>query len=806
MENRQAESKRKLVSILLSSLILLFLFLLSVTGCGSRKTQVQTPKSPHPSSSPAVIKDSGGQSDTAAVKFPAQTKEAIEPVMGTPPSPSIRIGLITAAKEVRVSSSDDFYFSEKIPEASRQLLKREALIRVEQEAKPEAKLAFQFYRVQVASFIKPEAAEELRKKLVEKLSMPVIVYENKSLARYQVQAGEFLKLEDARAFATGTLADMGYRDAFVVRQPASDGKGKGVLALRGPENLFRLTQAGYLISPSSSTSYLQVNGKPYRGFLDIILNANGNITVINQLGLEEYLLGVVPAEISPTRYPEFAALAAQAIAARTYALKNMGRYRSEGYDLTADARTQVYGGVAEEKEATNKAVQQTFGLAIYYQDKIIDAMYTSTCGGRTEDASNVFGGPSVPYLTSVFCAVEGGSGHGTDTAIEGYHNPEEVIFADDGSLANRNLELARVLGIIEPHIEILSEYLSHAPDRNEIVKWINKAQRLIQGSSAKESSLNGDIGTRSEFLSYASESFFGAAEIRRNISDSDADYYISNLKDGYAVPESARYALAYLMKKGLWRPYPDNTARPDVPVRRVDALFLLLRWIESVQPEILRKGIFMGPGTSAEINNAIAVKWGNGMLDFPLSKKLSLFRLDSGQIMPVSSLHIIGNEKLSFHLNQNGEIDFLEVELNPNGAASDRYSHVAAWDVKLSRSEVADKLSTLAGNIGEIIDLRPSRFGNSGRAVEIKIIGSHSSVVLNGFKVRNALGLKDTLFTISRVQNPDGSIDSFFFRGRGWGHGVGLCQVGAFGMARAGRSFEEILKTYYQGVQIRKAY
>jgi stage II sporulation protein D len=68
------------------------------------------------------------------------------------------------------------------------------------------------------------------------------------------------------------------------------------------------------------------------------------------------------------------------------------------------------------------------------------------------------------------------------------------------------------------------------------------------------------------------------------------------------------------------------------------------------------------------------------------------------------------------------------------------------------------------------------------------------------------LGLKDTLYTITRELNPDGTIASFTFHGRGYGHGVGLCQVGAFGMARAGRSYEEILKHYYQGVEIRKAY
>jgi stage II sporulation protein D len=177
-----------------------------------------------------------------------------------------------------------------------------------------------------------------------------------------------------------------------------------------------------------------------------------------------------------------------------------------------------------------------------------------------------------------------------------------------------------------------------------------------------------------------------------------------------------------------------------------------------------------------------------------------------GRTTPVNSLKIIGNEKVSFHIGASGTIDFLEIELSPSGASSDRYSPVASWDVNLTLSVVADKLRSLAGTIGQIRDLKPFRLGNSGRVVQIQVLGSRSTIVLNGYKVRNALGLKDTLFTLTRDYNQDGSIASFTFHGRGWGHGVGLCQVGAFGMARAGYSYEDILKTYYQGVEIQKAY
>ena len=90
--------------------------------------------------------------------------------------------------------------------------------------------------------------------------------------------------------------------------------------------------------------------------------------------------------------------------------------------------------------------------------------------------------------------------------------------------------------------------------------------------------------------------------------------------------------------------------------------------------------------------------------------------------------------------------------------------------------------------------------------VQLEIIGSRRSVVVNGYRARGALGLKDTLYTLSRTMADDGSVSSFTFDGRGWGHGIGLCQTGAVGLARAGRSTEEILKTYYQGVELRRAY
>jgi stage II sporulation protein D len=743
------------------------------------------------------------ESQAAAVEPSApEAKGGLSPTKASP-SPLIRIGLITAAREVYISSTGDYFLTEKTPEALRLLLKGKIQIRVEQEGRGTKPI----YEIQVASFARLENAEDLQKKLSGQFTEPVTIRENSATGTNQVRVGEFAERNDAESLLR-TLSDSGYPDAFIIRETLSTGGGKATLALHGPDNLFQLSKAGFLFMPSSSASFLCVNGKPYRGFLDVLIDKSNRITVVNQLGIEEYLLGVVPAEINPSTYPENAALAAQAIAARTYALKNMGRFRSDGFDLSDDTRTQVYGGVEAERPATNDVVRQTYGVAIYYQDKLIDAMYMSTCGGRTEDFANVFDTSPVPYLKSVFCAIEGAPEKG-EMMVEGKHDLEKAVLSDDGNLANRNLELAWTLGLIESASLTSPDYFAAQIEKDEAVRWIENAKKIAQQTPAGDLPAATNIETRAGFLRFAAESFFGAEEIRRRISSRDAEYYMSNLKDGGAVSEQARYALAYLMQSGLWLPYSDNTVRPDTPMRRCDALSLLLNWIESVRPGILRKGTFVETGTTKSgdaANPAIRVKWGNQIQEFPLSRHAFLFRLDSGRTTPVNSLKIIGNEKIAFHVSPSGEIDFLEIELNPTGASSDRYSPAATWDVRFARSALAEKLRSLTGNIGELKDLKPSRYGNSGRVIQVQVIGSRNSIVVNGYKVRNALGLKDTLYTITREHNPDGSISNFTFDGRGWGHGIGLCQVGAFGMARAGHSFEEILKTYYQGVEIRKAY
>src|SRR5215213_9502976 len=113
---------------------------------------------------------------------------------------------------------------------------------------------------------------------------------------------------------------------------------------------------------SKRAAFLRVGDKDYRGEIHLLLNARGRINIVNVVPLEEYLRGVVPLELSPGAYPQMEALKAQAVAARTYALSHRNRFQREGFDLTSDARSQVYGGLSAEQAMTDRAVEETRGI------------------------------------------------------------------------------------------------------------------------------------------------------------------------------------------------------------------------------------------------------------------------------------------------------------------------------------------------------------------------------------------------------------------------------------------------------------
>ncbi len=153
------------------------------------------------------------------------------------------------------------------------------------------------------------------------------------------------------------------------------------------------------LEPADSTATIRVDGREYRGTLELRRGESG-LTVINRVGLEQYLKGVVGAEMGRRAPGEEEALKAQAVVSRTYALRNQGRWQERGFDLMADVSAQAYAGVLNENPMATAAVDATRGEILTFNGAPIEAFYSSTCGGRTERGSAAFAGAERPYLQS----------------------------------------------------------------------------------------------------------------------------------------------------------------------------------------------------------------------------------------------------------------------------------------------------------------------------------------------------------------------------------------------------------------------
>jgi len=145
---------------------------------------------------------------------------------------------------------------------------------------------------------------------------------------------------------------------------------------------------------------VRVNGRSYRGLIEVLRDSTG-LTLVNRLGLEEYLQGVVSAEMGRRSVEDREALRAQAVVSRTYAMRNMRRWSRQGFDLYGTVSDQVYGGLSAETAEGNEAVSATRGRILTYGGAPIDAFFYSTCGGRTAGGTEVFRAADRVYLRSV---------------------------------------------------------------------------------------------------------------------------------------------------------------------------------------------------------------------------------------------------------------------------------------------------------------------------------------------------------------------------------------------------------------------
>lgn len=570
--------------------------------------------------------------------------------------------------------------------------------------------------------------------------------------RAAIQVGAFGKTDNARALLArlvmagfeGLVEGQGDELARVVAL-ARDGEGVEGAARR-------LTQAGFVDQKRLALAYggglvvvgedgatlqaetlrlvpldlepVRVGGKAVRGELHFRPGAAG-VTVINVVNLEEYLRGVVPAEMGPRSFPDLEALKAQAVAARTYAVAHLGDHAAEGYDLCDSQSCQVYEGTGAEHPLTDRAVRETAGEILMFEGRPVDAMYQSTCAGHTEDAAALFPDRAQPYLRGVPCMGERLLVVGTGTTAGPWLGASghlaavgETIAAASGVSHNPQALAARLTGA------------RPAPGTAGLVRAFGvngTAQTLrVQQGGADEAALELLRTFRLPLppppVSGGRTSWELALVVRLAQLAGSVQAVAGRLVPG---PQGVR-----LVNDGQ-EPPRDLTGREAVLERRGE------RW---------RRG---------------------GAVSFTSGSPATLWC--AGTLCPL-------------------------IEVQPLEAA-DAASAWTWWVRELPLEEISRRL-----DVSGVRDVAVLRRGVSGRALAVEVVSTSGSREFPGMAFRRALDLPDTLFVAVRSRTASGP--SIRFLGRGWGHGVGMCQNGAYGLARGGASYSEILKTYYTGVEL----
>ena len=194
---------------------------------------------------------------------------------------------------------------------------------------------------------------------------------------------------------------------------------KDIIAIKVDGKFCKINSNKIVIKPEEG-GFVSVKRKWYRGHFQLINDGLG-LTVINDVPLEEYLQGVVPSEM-PSSWAHDAHKA-QAIAARSYALANMGKRAKFGYDLKDTPEDQAYGGASAETVNTNDAVSETEGIVLIYNGQIIPAFYSASAGGQTKSSGQVWT-KDLAWLKSVPSYDEGikKNGHGVGMSQHGANN------------------------------------------------------------------------------------------------------------------------------------------------------------------------------------------------------------------------------------------------------------------------------------------------------------------------------------------------------------------------------------------------
>jgi stage II sporulation protein D len=376
-------------------------------------------------------------------------------------------------------------------------------------------------------------------------------------------------------------------------------------------------------------------------------------------------------------------------------------------------------GAGTEDPLATQAVRDTRGMIATYNGQPITALYSSTCGGRTEAAENIFQ-EKLPYLVSVMCE---------------YKHPEPMKFTSTRLVIDYKNAVLNTAGVA---------------NFTQLRKFMG-----IAGSGEPPSMTVGPLATW----------------LRTN--------FYPNVKPGSD--------LEFMVEQGIL-PGTGQAVLREVLFRLID-----------------KKGSF-------EWQQGILNQWdgqtmklnvGGKIVDFTVNPSALYFFRMGDERTAMKEGAWIGGELFDFRA-VDGVIQMIVYRKNWVNPSADRYSRLAEWQVHKTKQEIDMAFRSL--NVGEIRGMRVIERGPSERPVTTEITGSLRKANVRALNLRTMLGLRDSLFYFDEERNAKGELIGMSFYGQGWGHGVGMCQVGAYGMALDGAMYDQILKKYYTGIDLKKLF
>lgn len=744
--------------------------------------------------------------------------------------PFVRIGLATNARSVSITTSDSSLVAVSDGEPNKLLATNKVYVAARAYRPPE----IEFYHFEIQNVESQAEADSLASDIREATGEKAFAMLGLQPNTWRVIIGDTKEtIEEANQYKAD-LADKGFEDIVIITekktQPSDDavalsqqlkkGGKSEVRSLIKPTGSTQTTNTDnvpidvnlkeILVSGAGETAKfssfkplafgsvneravpVKLNGKAYRGRIEVFVNSRGTLTVVNVVPLEDYLLGVVPRELG---LPSLEAQKAQAVAARTYAIANRDGFASQGFDLLPTVWSQVYGGVSAESSMPTQAVLQTRGIVATYNGKPINALYTSTCGGRTENSENIFDF-NEPYLRGVECSFESRK-YFEPFLIKTSRQPAKLRDEQNLGLV-RLMSLFAVNGFQLNANPMSDDWFEDAPTQSEISNWVNQ---LAARFGKTYPNVTKDTTKPAELARILVGFMYPDAYADTLLSESDISYQLA-FDDAAEIPKESRANIAILLRDGWFSIYPDLTLKPNKPFSRAK----MLRLIEQIYTKKKWTPTLQSGVTEPSENGNLNIRQGKSKRTFALRPDVFLFRQFGDDFYQVKETALVGGESVNFQTDASGAVIYLEVKPTAQPTVAEKMSPFTVWNANLSAGAMQSRLSRYVRGIGSLIDVNIKQKGYSRRATELEIIGTNGKFSLKGGKIRSALRLKEQLFVMNKRYDSSNRAISYSFTGRGWGHGVGMCQYGAYGLGKMGVKYDAILKHYYTGIELTKAY